>query len=371
MQEEIRAKFAIIEDWRKQGYVEHVLADVLILVMGAVMSGITELSDMMVYFENKKDFYKEQFGIKKYPSKPTLSRILNMINGDAVGCVIAQIMREKTCDIGEIIAVDGKAIRRSEKKDKPHSFLQILSAYATESGITLSQKAISYEDKTNEIPVFQGMLDSLEVKGKTITADAMHCQKETCAKIVKKGGDYIFGLKGNQGNLYEEVKLFFEGAKKDDKQIKTFQTVEKNGGRVEKRVCRASDCVAWLPDLPLWNGLGSIFSITRTVTAKNKTTEETGYYISSLPSEPEKLLYKSRSHWQIESLHWLLDVIWHEDDCGILSENGHKTLNVLRKLSLLAHKRYVATLVKKQSIKGNVLASLLNESVLLKVLACL
>lgn len=368
--EDIRGRFERIEDPRHAGYIEHKLADVLIMVMGAVLSGITELADMMVYFVSKIDFYRGQFGIEKYPSKPTLSRILNMIDGDAVGQIIAQIMKENAENIGEIIAVDGKAIRSTGKKGQAHSFLQILSAYATESGVTLAQTAISHKDKTNEIPVFQSMLDCLDVKGKTITADAMHCQKETCAKIIKKGGNYVFGLKGNQGRLSDDIKLFFEESV-NNAEIATFETLEKNGGRIEKRVCRAADNVEWLPDLPLWKGLRTIFSITRTTTAKDKTTVETNYYISSLACQPENLLFATRAHWKIESLHWLLDVVWNEDESGILSENGNKTLNSFRKLAVLAHKRYIARLTKKPSVKGNVLAALLNDSLLLDVMASL
>ena len=368
--EEIREKLSQIEDTRHASYVEHKLVDVLIMVMGAVASGVTELADMMVYFANKTDFYREHFGIEKYPSKPTLSRILNMVSGDEVGQIIAQIMCENAENIGEIIAVDGKAIRSTGKKDKAHSFLQIITAYATESGVTLSQSAISHEDKTNEIPVFQSMLDCLNVEGKTITADAMHCQKDTCAKIMKKGGNYIFGLKSNQGNLSDDVKLFFDDPI-NDADMMTFQTLEKNGGRIEKRLCRATSNVCWLPDLPLWSGLQTIFSVTRTITARGKTTEETGYYIASVSCDPENLLAASRSHWKIESMHWMLDVIWNEDTSGILSENGNKTINSFRKLALLAHKRYISSLVKKPSVKGNVLSALLNDSVFLRVVKCL
>ena len=368
--EGIREKLSQIKDTRHMGYVEHNLVDVLILVMGAVISGMTELADMMVYFASKIDFYKEHFGIEKYPSKPTLSRILNMIDGDSVGEIISQIMRENAGNIGEIIAVDGKAIRSTKRKCKAHSFLQIVTAYATESGVTLSQSAISHEDKTNEIPVFQSMLDSLDVKGKTITADAMHCQKNTCSKIIDKGGNYIFGLKGNQSNLCENVKLFFEDPI-NDADIKVFETFEKNGGRIEKRVCRATDNVGWLPDLPVWAGLQTVFSVTRTTISKGKTTEEVGYYISSCDCNPENLLTASRSHWKIESMHWMLDVIWSEDNSGILSENGNKTVNSFRKLALLAHKRYISGLVKKPTVKGNVLSALLNDSLCLKVIASL
>ena len=319
----------------------------MILVMGAAISGITELADMMVYFVSKIGFYAEDYGIEKYPSKPILSRILNMVDGEAVGKIIVEIMRENAESIGEIIAVDGKAIRSTGKKGRAHSFLQILTAYATESGVTRGQEAISYEDKTNEIPVFQSMLDCLEVKGKTITADAMHCQKETCAKIAEKGGSYVFGLKGNQGGLLEDVKLFFDEPV-NHAEIMVFETIEKNGGRLEKRVCRATDNVLWLTDLPLWAGLKTIFSITRTTTAQGVTKEDTGYYISSLICQPENLLAAVRAHWKIESMHWLLDVIWEEDESGILSENGHKTLNAFRKLALLGHKRYISNLRKNK-----------------------
>jgi hypothetical protein len=119
----IQEKFSVIDDPRHSGYVEHKLYNVLTLVMGAVISGITELQEMMVYFANKISFFSEHYSIDKYPSKPTLSRILNMIDGDAVGKIIVEIMRENAGNIGDIIAVDGKATRSTGKKDKSHSFL--------------------------------------------------------------------------------------------------------------------------------------------------------------------------------------------------------------------------------------------------------
>lgn len=368
--EHIREKFGKISDSRHPSYVKHKLVDVLILIMGAVISGIVELADMMVYFENKIEFYKEQFGIEQYPSKPTISRILNMIDGKAVGDQIIEIMRESVAELGEIIAVDGKAVRSTGKKGKPNSALQILTAYVTASSVVLGQETILHEAKTNEIPVFQDMLDNLDINGKIITADAMHCQKVTCDKIIDSGGDYLFGLKGNQGNLLNDVELYLCDPINAE-QIKSHETLEKNGGRIEKRICNVSGDIAWISNLDEWRKLQSVFSIKRVVTAQGKTTEETNYYISSLPPEPKKLLETAREHWKIESMHWMLDVIWHEDECGLLSDNGHKTLNAFRKLALLAHKKYMAKQHKKRSIKGNVLAASLNNDVLLAVIASL
>ena len=267
--DEIRGLFSVIEDGRHPGYVKHNLVDMLIMIMGGVICGITELADMMIYFESKLPFYRKHYGIEKYPSKPTLSRILNMVDGNAVGKVIAGIMGRKAGNLSDIIAADGKAIRSTGQKDQAHSFLQILTAYVTGSGVTLGQEAISHEDKTNEIPVFQSMLGYLDVKGKTITADALHCQKETCRIIIAKGGNYLFGLKGNQGNLHEDIALFFSDTI-NDIDIQTFETIEKNAGRIEKRICRASDKIQWLTDLPLWKGLQTIFSITSVNPHKNE-----------------------------------------------------------------------------------------------------
>lgn len=272
---DIKKLFSTIADERHEGYIKHQLCDVLILVMSAVICGVTELADMMVYFENKLEFYKTQFGIEKYPSKPTLSRILSMVNGEEVGKIIVEIMRNKTENLGDIIAVDGKEIRSTGKKGKPHSFLQIVTAYATESGVTLGQESISYEDKTNEIPVFQHMLEYLDVNKKTIIADAMHCQKETCKIIKDKGGDYVFGLKANQKTFYEEVKFFLDDPINSENMFK-FETIEQNGGRIEKRICYASENINWLSDLHLWSGLKTIFAIERITSIQGKITNETG-----------------------------------------------------------------------------------------------
>lgn len=362
----IRSKFAIIEDWRNQSYVTHKLSDVLVMIMCAVISGVTELAGMMEYFENKRSFFAKHFGITAYPSKPTISRILSVIDGDKVGKIIVQIMVESVDELGEIICADGKAIRSTSKKDRPNSALQILSAYAAESGVVIGQEAISCQDKTNEIPVFQEMLGYLNIKGKTITADAMHCQKETCRKIIAGGGDYVFGLKGNQSGMLEDVSLFFAD-KINNGEISKFSTIEQNGGRIEKRICAVSTALKGFTHADKWVGLRSIVAVKRKFIVGEKESEETNYYISSRDATAEELLKIIRVHWRIESMHWCLDAIWDEDNSGIVSENGNKTINAFRKLALLAHKKHIAQQQKKRSIKGNVFAALLNDDVLLGV----
>ncbi len=167
-----------------------------------------------------------------------------------------------------------------------------------------------------------------------MTADAMHCQKETCRKIKEKRGDYVLGLKKNQKMLYEDVKLY----------------MEENTNENE------------------WEGLCSIFSVEREVITKNGKPEETSYYITSLCTSAEKLLETSREHWKIESMHWILDVVFSEDSSAVLSENSLKSLNILRKFALMAHKKYVLSQPRKKAYKTSMFGCLLNDNRLLEVL---
>jgi predicted transposase YbfD/YdcC len=264
--------------------------------------------------------------------------------------------------------VDGKAIRSTAIKGKPNSALQIITVHMTESGVVLAQETIN--EKTNEIPVFREMLDHINVKGKVITADALHCQRDTCEKIVdeKRGGDYVFGLKENQENLYRDVKLFFE-SETDASCYEVFRKIEKNGGRIERRICRKIQDISWLTDHK-WPGLKSVFAVQRIVTAQGNTTDETEFYISSLTASAEKLLRISREHWKIESLHWLLDVDFSEDECELLSKNGQESPGSLRKLALLVHRKFVSGLPerKRPSIKTCLLRCLVSEEMFMAVI---
>ena len=219
--------------------------------MCAILCGLDELADIVIYAQGKAEFFRKNFEIEQIPSKPTFSRILNMIDGEAIAKVIIEIMRERAEFLGDVIAVDGKAIRSTSVKGKAHSALQILTVYLTESSVVLGQKAI--HEKTNEIPVFQEMLDFLNIKDKTITADAMYCQKETCKKIIGRNGNYVLGLKENQKTLHNDVELFINGEINSDT-VEKFTAVEKNGGRIEKRICKKVTDISWLDRKEEWVG---------------------------------------------------------------------------------------------------------------------
>ncbi len=362
--EEIRARMTAIEDPRHQSYVKYALADILIIIMCAVLCGLDTLGDLVIYAENRKEFFAKELGIEKVPSKATFGRILSMIDGKEIGEAILDVLHSRFGTTGEVIAVDGKAICSTAKSGDPHSALQILSAFVTSSGITLAQESI--HEKTNEIPVFQEMLTHMDVEGKTVTADAMHCQRETCRRIIQRKGNYLFGLKENQPSLLEDVRLFFEDPS-NQKEWESCQTVEKNAGRIEKRICRKIKDISWLKEHK-WPGLQSVFSIERFVDVRESQSWDTSYYISSRETSAKELMELAREHWKIESMHWILDVTFSEDSCRFLSENAHKSMNALRKFAIAVHKNFLAVHHKKVSIKACMLSSLLDSYLLLTLL---
>ncbi len=282
--EKMVEKLSMIKDPRHSGYIKYKLADVLSIILCAVLCGLDELEDLYVFAQSNRRIWEERLGLMSVPSKAIFGRILNLVDADAVGKAMSKILQERFGTKGDVVAVDGKAVRSTSKDGHPHSALQILTAYMTENGVILGQEAI--HEKTNEIPVFQQMLEYLSIKGKIITADALHCQRETCKKIVCKQGDYVLGLKQNQPSLYEDISLYAEKA--DCEEMQTYQSVGQNAGRIEKRICRKIKDISWLLERHDWPGLRCAFLIERIVDKRGEISHETSYYISSL--RPRKIL---------------------------------------------------------------------------------
>jgi len=361
----IRGKFKNIPDLRIQGMVEHPLVDMLIIIMLGVICGLEKSEQIVIYAKNKKRFLSQVFGINAIPSKSTIERTLDMVNAEEIIEVIIEIMKMRILKLGDIIAVDGKSIRSTIPQGKKTAVLQILTAYFTESGVVLGQKYVS--EKTNEIPVFQELLCYINIEGKTITADAMHCQEKTCRMIIAKGGNYVFGLKGNHQILHKNVISFFANPENIDKTEVYEAPVEKRNGRITNRIFYRINDITPFDGIEKFMGIKSIFAVRRIVTTKHGTTDEICYYISSLDSSPESLLKTVRDHWKIESMHWMLDVVFSEDDYVNSSENAHKTLNILRKFALLLHKTFIQEHNLKISLKNSMLNCLTNDDLILQM----
>ena len=178
--------------------------------------------------------------------------------------------------------------------------------------------------KSNEITAIPTLLELLELKGCIVTIDAMGCQKEIAEKITSAEADYVLSLKGNQSTLHDDVKLYFETAAKEPQFYPTssLKAIEKGHGRIEKRFYALSEDIGWLPQKAEWAGLKSIGMVRSVVEANGKTTEETRFFISSL-TDVQTFSKAVRGHWGIEnSLHWRLDVVFHEDSCRTRKDNS-------------------------------------------------
>lgn len=366
MKDIIIQNFNQIVDERCQCDVKHKLTDILILIMCATLCGIDTIADIVEYGEQKKKILSKNFGIDKIPSEATISRILNMVNAELLAVCIVNIMKEIIGETGNIIAIDGKAVCSTETMKSYKRGLRIVTAYMVENGVSIGQLAV--DGKSNEIPCVQELIDLINIENKIITADAEHCQKETVAKIIRNNGDYCICLKANQKQLYDDVKLYFDGILKGEFDSEKASVTEKNRERYEVRTCYIFKDISWLTGIDEWNGLNTIFALQRKVSTSEKTTTEVNFYISSLTLPGEKFLDIVRKHWRIESLHWQLDVVFNEDGCRIMSENGQKSLNMFRKNALAIHKNYKEQTKHKKSIKKFMLSCLLNDNVFLDVI---
>jgi len=365
----MRRRYATIEDKRFVPFVKHNLADVLILVQCAVMCGIQQFEEICEYGNSKRSWLRSTFGIERIPSAPTLCRILSMVSAEAViDCVVACMKAQLGID-GDQVALDGKTICATAKEATAQDRLHIVTMYMTHTGVILGQKAVP--EKTNEIPVVRELLQLFNLAGKVVTADAMHCNRETAQTIIQQGGDYVLALKGNQSLTQDEMTRYLEASIADSTiQVESAKTYEKNRNRLEIRTCYKAPDLDWFLSKEEWAGLKSAFAIRRKVVTKEKTTVETKYYLSSLDASPARILEIVRNHWRIETMHWMLDVLCEEDDSQLQNANAHQTLNIFRKNALALHRNYIAAMPQKTkpTVKAHMLRTALNEQTLQNVI---
>lgn len=360
--------FGIIEDERDQANIKHPLVDILKLVMLAVLCGIDELKKIVEYGKNKREFLRKEFGIKDIPSRATLTRTFIMLDPKWLGYSVAGILNTLIKEKHSQIMLDGKAIRSTDAIKTIEKMMNIVTEY-TDTGISLWQTTV--DSKTNEIPAVKDLIDMLNVEGVVVTADAMHCQKETAEKIINKKGDYILQLKANQGRFYEDVYTMFDddymNETDKDCEYEIFRTVEKNHGRIERRTCYVLKEVEYFTNyISEWKGLKKIFAIKREVERDGEKTKEISCYLSSKNATAEELMRSTRKHWEIESMHHILDVSFNEDNCKLMYQRGQENLNIFRKCGISIHKKYLNN--KKQTVRGNMFNCLLNDKLLLEIL---
>ena len=316
----------------------HLLVDIVTIAICAVICSADTWIDVEEYgkakYEWLKTFLKLPNGI---PSHDTFERVFRYLDPDEFHkCFLSWIQAVHKITKGQVIAIDGKTLRHSFDNASGKSAIHMVSAWASENKLVLGQ--VKVDEKSNEITAIPELLKILEISECIVTIDAMGCQKNITKQIIDKGGDYMIGLKGNQGNLHKDVKLFFDDRIKngfEEFEHSFYESVAGDHGRIETRRYWSVSNIGWIAEQNEWKGFKSIWAVESERLIGDKKTVEKRYYISSLKSDAKQYGNAIREHWGIEnSLHWVLDVAFREDESRIRKGNSPQNFAVLRHIAL-------------------------------------
>jgi len=358
--------FSSIVDPRISRRKLHKLNDIFFITLCAVISGANDWVAIEDYGNAKKSWLVDVLGLENgIPSHDTFGKVFAAIDTKEFSeCFSRWVADLSVLSQGEVIAIDGKCLRRTMDTANNKSAIYMVSAWASEQSLVLAQQKVN--DKSNEITAIPKLLNQLNIKGAVITMDAMGTQTKIAEKIIDKEGDYMLALKGNQGTLNSDVRLFFES----ENTCPQVGDVEYDGGhgRIETRTIKASSDITWLKKLhPKWKGLRSIVAVTGKRESKGKITSETRYFISSLDAtNPKKLGHIVRAHWGVENnLHWILDCAFDEDSQRTRSGYSAANMAIIRHIALNLIK---AEKTSKVGIKNRRLKAGWDDAYLLKIM---
>lgn len=335
--------FRELPDPRQRGKVMYPLEEVLLLCLLAVLAGAETITDIARFGEMKLALLRRFRSFEDgTPAHDHLGDILASLNAEQFQrCFVAWVAAQ-TGTAAQVIAIDGKTLRRSGSKKKDGKApVHIVSAFAARQRLVLGQVKVA--QKSNEIVAIPKLLDMLAIEGAIVTIDAMGCQREIAQKIVDKKADFVLALKGNQGTLQEDVKLFIEEQQANgfsDSKISRDTTVDGDHGRIETRKTTVIHEVDWLRDRHDWPGLKSVVVVESTREIGDKIECEKRFYITSLVLAANVMGPIVRSHWMVENgLHWVMDMIFRDDECRLRTDNApanfttvkHMSHNLLRK----------------------------------------
>jgi len=346
MEASLLKHFETLDDPRVDRTKRYPLMEILFLIISATISGCEGWKSIRDFGVMKLDWLKQFLPYEEgIPVDDTIARVMRKLNTKQFeNCFISWMQSVARVTEQDVIALDGKTLRRSYDTASNQSAIHMVSAWRSANGVVLGQEKTAA--KSNEITAIPQLLNSLAIKGCIVSIDAMGCQTEIAKQIVKKGADYLLALKGNQGHLHEDVTAFFSIAKKENfKNIEYdfYTACDAGHGRVERRSAYAIDVKRYkklFSTVHEWKKLNSIVMVESVREGSKFKTTETRFYISSCQPSAELLLKTSRKHWAIEnSLHWTLDVTFREDESrirkGASPENyaifRHIALNIIRK----------------------------------------
>jgi len=330
--------FSEIDDPRLDRQKRHALMDILFISISAVVCGAKSFVDMADFGRAKAEWFKERIPLENgIPSHDTFRRVYSLIDPEQFRECFISWTTAMSEAVDDVIAFDGKALRRSFDSATGMSAIHVLNAWSSANDFCVGQMRI--DGKSNEITAMPKLLKMLDVKGSVITADALNCQKDIAETIVEKGADYVLALKGNQQSLYEAVKLYFETSLSEGF-LEKHQVYEENDcghGRIETRcyyVVKVAD-LPWLEGTEQWKGLKSVACVESTRLNKSTNTEsrECRYFISSLEAVA-RISRAIRCHWNVENkLHWVMDVDFGEDACRVRKDHAPENFAIARQIA--------------------------------------
>lgn len=362
MWQSIEEYFGTIKDKRVQGRCDYSVVEIITIAICGIISGSETWTDIETYGKSKEKWLGPFLPLANgIPSHDTFGKVFAMLDAEEFQTsFIRWVQAVLSVTQGQVIAIDGKTARRSHDKTIGKDAIHMVSAWASENGITLGQRKV--DDKSNEITAIPELLDILYVKGCIITIDAMGCQKKISDKIIFQQADYVLSVKDNQKKLHQDLQDWFGYAEKAEfKQMRHdyHKSVSKGHGRLEIRECWAIDDPLAFEHIRHYEGgtgLNTIVRIRRERRINDQIQSKIAYYITSLELNAERILHATRQHWAIENqLHWVMDVTFNEDQMRTRQGNSSQNLIVLRNIALnilkqdrsqgsLRQKRYRAAL---------------------------
>ena len=331
--------FRELEDPRAEHLLDHQLLDIIGLTICAVICGADTWVDIENYGQSKQEWLSRFLQLANgIPSHDTIARVFAALDPQGLqACFVSWVQAIARLCEGEVIAIDGKTVRHSYDKGKGKGAIHMVSAWASENHLILGQ--VKVDEKSNEITAIPQLLKVLAVQDCIVTLDAMGAQTEIAQQIIEAGGDYVLSLKGNQGELHQDVEQLFTWTRQiefKDIPHEFYQSVNGGHGRIEIRRHWLLDRVEHLLNAERWVGLkrvGLVESERRI--AGEPTTIEQRYYLLSLDGGVERFATAVRSHWGIENqVHWVLDVGFNEDASRIRKDHAPENLCLIRRVAL-------------------------------------
>jgi predicted transposase YbfD/YdcC len=363
------APFQDVQDPRMARTRYHDFHDILVIALLTTISGGEGFPDMQTFAQAKRPWLETFLRLPNgIPSHDTFGRVLAMLDPDQFEqSLLAWTETMADASNGKLIALDGKTIRASVDKAGKRSAVHMVSAWCSMNRLVLGQ--VATDTKSNEITTMPALLKLLDLKGATVTIDAMGCQTKIAEQIIEQGGEYVLQVKANQGSLHEDVKLLFDEAIAHDFEDMSFahhQTVDGDHGRVETRRLWCTPEVDWFVDRQRWAGLRSFACMECIREIDGARQVDRRYYISSFEGRnPQRFMEAIRGHWGIENqLHWCLDVSFGEDRCRARKGHAAQNLGRLRRMALNLLRREKTS---KRGLKGKRLLAALDNDYLLTV----